>query len=108
MCFEPDSAPPIAPIRGAAASHDELTLEASDGSRLAAFFAVPREPTGNGLVVLPDVSAVTVIEKLELPAGVFVDGESWKCVAPPDAGGPTAIVPLVPVMLPSVAVIVRF
>jgi len=55
VCFEPDSAPPIAPISGAAASHDELTLEAADGSRLAAFFAVPREPTGNGLVVLPDV-----------------------------------------------------
>src|SRR5206468_11371979 len=42
-------------ISGAAASHDELTLEAADGSRLAAFFAVAREPTGNGVVVLPDV-----------------------------------------------------
>ena len=55
MCFELDSVPPIPPIRGAAASHDGLELESADDNRFAAFFAVPREPTGVGIVVLPDV-----------------------------------------------------
>ena len=55
MCFDLDSAPPIAPISGAAVSHDDLVLEAGDGNRLAAFLAVPEEPATTGIVVLPDV-----------------------------------------------------
>jgi carboxymethylenebutenolidase len=55
MCFEPDSLPPIAPIAGAAVSHEDLVLEAADGNRLAAFDAVPERPTGAGVVILPDV-----------------------------------------------------
>ena len=55
MCFELDSLPPIPPIRGAAVSHDDLVLEASDGNRFAAFEAVPDDPSGAGIVVLPDV-----------------------------------------------------
>jgi two-component system cell cycle sensor histidine kinase/response regulator CckA len=31
MCFDLDSSPPIPPISGAAVSHDDLVLEASDG-----------------------------------------------------------------------------
>ena len=41
MCFEPDSFPPIPVIRGAAVSHEDLTLEADDGNRFAAFAATP-------------------------------------------------------------------
>jgi carboxymethylenebutenolidase len=55
MCFDADSLPPIPAISGAAVSHDELVLEASDGNRFAAFAAVPEEPSGAGIVILPDV-----------------------------------------------------
>ena len=55
MCFEPDSSPPIPVIRGAAVSHEELQLEAADGNRFAAFTATPEEPSGIGVVILPDV-----------------------------------------------------
>ena len=55
MCFELDSSPPIPVIRGAAVSHEELTLEAADGNRFAAFAAAPEEPAKAGVVILPDV-----------------------------------------------------
>lgn len=55
MCFDLDSAPPIPPISGASVSHDDLVLEAVDGNRLAAFLATPDDPSGVGVVVLPDV-----------------------------------------------------
>jgi carboxymethylenebutenolidase len=42
-------------IAGAAVSHDDLTLEAADGNRFAAFAAAPDEPSAAGIVVLPDV-----------------------------------------------------
>ena len=55
MCFDLDSSPPIPIIKGAAVSHEDLTLEAADGNRFAAFAATPDEPTGLGVVILPDV-----------------------------------------------------
>ncbi len=55
MCFELDSSPPIPVISGAAVSHDDLVLEAADGNRFAAFLATPDEPSGIGVVILPDV-----------------------------------------------------
>jgi carboxymethylenebutenolidase len=55
MCFDLDSAPPIPPISGAAVTHDDLVLQASDGNRFAAFLATPEEPSTTGVVVLPDV-----------------------------------------------------
>ena len=55
MCFELDSLPPVPGIVGAAVSHDDLELEAADGNRFAAFEATPDEPTGVGVVILPDV-----------------------------------------------------
>ena len=55
MCFELDSSPPIPVVRGAAVSHEELTLEAADGNRFAAFAAAPEEPARAGVVILPDV-----------------------------------------------------
>lgn len=55
MCFELDSLPPIPVIAGAAVSHDDLVLEAADGTRFAAFSATPDDPAGTGVVILPDV-----------------------------------------------------
>ncbi|HTZ05662.1 MAG TPA: dienelactone hydrolase family protein [Gaiellaceae bacterium] len=55
MCFELDSEPPIPVISGAAVSHDDLVLEAADGNRFGAFLASPEEPSGVGIVILPDV-----------------------------------------------------
>jgi carboxymethylenebutenolidase len=55
VCFDSDSSPPIPVIRGAAVSHEDVVLEASDGNRLAAFAAHPEEPSAAGVVILPDV-----------------------------------------------------
>jgi carboxymethylenebutenolidase len=55
VCFELDSLPPVPVITGASVSHDELVLEASDGTRLAAFAAAPDDASGIGVVILPDV-----------------------------------------------------
>ena len=55
MCYDRDSLPPIPAISGASVSHDQLVLEARDGNRLAAFAATPDEPSGVGVVILPDV-----------------------------------------------------
>jgi carboxymethylenebutenolidase len=55
VCFDLDSAPPIPRISGAAVSHEDLVLEASDGNRFAAFTASPDEPSRIGVVILPDV-----------------------------------------------------
>jgi carboxymethylenebutenolidase len=55
MCFDTDSLPPIPVISGAAVSHEELVLEATDGNRFAAFLAEPEEPATTGIVILPDV-----------------------------------------------------
>lgn len=55
MCFDLDSLPPVPVIAGAAISHEDLVLEASDGNRFAAFAALPDEPSGPGVVILPDV-----------------------------------------------------
>jgi len=55
MCFDLDALPPVAAISGAAVSHDDLVLEASDGNRFAAFAAIADEPSGAGIVILPDI-----------------------------------------------------
>src|SRR5690349_4324799 len=55
MCFDHDSLPPIPALSGAAVSHDDLVLEASDGNRFAAFAASPDETAATGVVILPDV-----------------------------------------------------
>jgi carboxymethylenebutenolidase len=55
MCFDLDSLPPVPVIAGAAVSHEDLELEAADGTSFAAFDAWPDEPAEVGVVVLPDV-----------------------------------------------------
>jgi carboxymethylenebutenolidase len=56
MCFELDSVPPIPVLSGGAPVRSEdLTLESADGTRFAAFVALPDEPGPAGVVILPDV-----------------------------------------------------
>jgi carboxymethylenebutenolidase len=55
MCFDHDALPPVPPIEGGAVSHEDLVLEAADGNRFSAFAAHPDEPSGKGVVILPDV-----------------------------------------------------
>ncbi len=55
MCFEVDSRPPIAPIAGGALDSGSLVLKAEDGTEFDAFRAVAAEPTGAGILILPDV-----------------------------------------------------
>jgi carboxymethylenebutenolidase len=55
MCFELDSLPPVPVVSGAAVDHRDLELESADGTRFAAFAALPEQPTGAGVVILPDV-----------------------------------------------------
>jgi carboxymethylenebutenolidase len=55
MCFELDSVPPIPVAVGAAVDHRDLELESADGTRFAAFAALPEEPEAAGVVILPDV-----------------------------------------------------
>jgi carboxymethylenebutenolidase len=55
VCFELDSTPPIDVVRGAAVSHEDVALTSADGTQFAAFSATPDEPSGSGVVILPDV-----------------------------------------------------
>lgn len=55
MCFELDSRPPIAPIAGGALDTRDLQLTSADGTRFMAFAARAAEPSGAGMIVLPDV-----------------------------------------------------
>lgn len=54
MCVPPDSVPPI-PSSGGAGPSRPLVLTASDGNRFNAFEAFAAEPSGVGVIVLPDV-----------------------------------------------------
>jgi carboxymethylenebutenolidase len=55
MCYETTARPPLPPIRGGAATGEQITLKASDGNEFAAFSAAAESPGGPGIVVLPDV-----------------------------------------------------
>src|SRR5215469_3431899 len=55
MCYSDDARPPLPPIGGAAAEQGDMHLTAADGNRLMAYFARADEPTGAGMVVMPDV-----------------------------------------------------
>src|SRR2546428_5010726 len=55
MCYTDDARPPLPPISGAAADHGDLVLTSSDGTQFDAYFARASQPTGAGMVVLPDV-----------------------------------------------------
>jgi carboxymethylenebutenolidase len=55
MCFDTESRPPIPAIAGGAVDAAAIELEAADGNRFAAYLARADNPTGAGIVILPDV-----------------------------------------------------
>jgi carboxymethylenebutenolidase len=55
MCYGDDARPPLPPVGGAAADQGDLTLTAADGTKFMAYYARAAQPTGAGMVVLPDV-----------------------------------------------------
>jgi carboxymethylenebutenolidase len=55
MCYTDDARVPLPPISGAAADQGDFVLTADDGNRFGAYFARAAEPTGAGIVVMPDV-----------------------------------------------------
>jgi carboxymethylenebutenolidase len=55
MCYEITARPPVPPIAGGAADSEDLALTASDGNTFAAFVARAANPSGAGMVILPDV-----------------------------------------------------
>jgi carboxymethylenebutenolidase len=55
MCFDPDSHPPIDPIAGGALDAGPVLLSGRDGTSFRAYAARPAQPTGAGIVILPDV-----------------------------------------------------
>jgi carboxymethylenebutenolidase len=55
MCYADGAHPPLPPISGAAADHGDIVLTSSDGTKFAAHFARAAEPTGAGMIVMPDV-----------------------------------------------------
>ena len=55
MCFDADARPPIPPIAGGALDAGPTTLRSEDGTGFTAFRAVAAQPTGAGILILPDV-----------------------------------------------------
>jgi carboxymethylenebutenolidase len=55
MCVDNDSRPPIPPIAGGATDARDLRLTSADGTRFMAHAARATNPTGAGMVVIPDV-----------------------------------------------------
>ena len=67
MCFDLDSRPPIAPIAGGALDSERLTLSTRRRHAIPAFRARAAEPSGAGMIVLPDVRGLhTYYEELAL------------------------------------------
>src|SRR5438045_1130942 len=58
MCHSTESRPPAAPVTGSVTVAGPLTLTAADGTRFGAFQALPGEPNGRNVVILPDVRGV--------------------------------------------------
>ncbi len=55
MCYADDARPPLPPVGGAAAEQGDIHLTTTDGDRFMAHFARAAQPTGAGMVVMPDV-----------------------------------------------------
>lgn len=54
MCFDPNSAPPIFTAPRTPATGQRLVLTSFDSTTFSAFLAKPENPSGNGVLVLPD------------------------------------------------------
>ena len=63
MCYSDDARPPLPPIRGGSTDFGDLTLAAADGNRFMAYAARAAQPTGAGMVILPDVRGLHTFYK---------------------------------------------
>ncbi len=54
-CYKDGARPPLPPIRGGSTDFGDLTLTAADGNRFMAYAARAAQPSGAGMVILPDV-----------------------------------------------------
>ena len=63
MCYTDNARPPLPPIRGGSTDFGDLTLTAADGNRFMAYAARPAQPTGAGMVILPDVRGLHTFYK---------------------------------------------
>ena len=55
MCFDTDSMPPIFTQPITSARSKRMALNSADRSTFSAFFAQPEQPSGVGIIVLPDM-----------------------------------------------------
>jgi carboxymethylenebutenolidase len=55
MCYGDDARPPAPPVQGPVGETGDLVLTSADGTQFAAYYAHPAEPSGIGMVILPDV-----------------------------------------------------
>jgi carboxymethylenebutenolidase len=58
MCYTNQARPPIPPILGGSRDDRDLVLTASDGNRIKAYAVRAAEPTGTGVVIIPDPRGV--------------------------------------------------
>ena len=63
MCYTDNARPPLPPIRGGSTDFGDLTLAAADGNRFMAYAARAAQPTGAGMVILPDVRGLHTFYK---------------------------------------------
>ena len=55
MCVDNDSYPPIPPIAGGSAGGKDFRLTSADSTKFMAYAARASQPTGAGMIVIPDV-----------------------------------------------------
>ena len=56
MCYTDDARPPAAPVNGGGVlSQSDFTLTSADGTQFMAYGARASEPSGTGIVILPDI-----------------------------------------------------
>jgi len=55
VCFDDRARPPLPPVGGAVSDEGDIHLRAGDGNRFMAYAARAAEPSGAGIVILPDV-----------------------------------------------------
>jgi carboxymethylenebutenolidase len=55
VCHSDDSRPPAPPNPGQVAEHGPVDLTSADGTVFAAYQAIPADPNGRNMVILPDV-----------------------------------------------------
>jgi carboxymethylenebutenolidase len=55
VCHSDDSRPPAPPNPGGVAEQGQLELTSADGTAFAAYRAMPSDPNGRNMVILPDI-----------------------------------------------------